>query len=95
MVAWGTFESGAFSVSRGSLTMYRSSADVVRGHCAMCGTSLTYQHDRRAAEIDITLSTLDEPNAFVPECHIWVQDKLPWLKLEDGLPQYSAFRDAT
>ena len=27
---------------------------------------------------------------LVPECHIWVQDKLPWVVIDDGRPQFQA-----
>jgi hypothetical protein len=38
--------------------------------------------------MDFTLVSLDDPSALAPQIHIWVQDKLPWIKLSDGLPQY-------
>jgi len=31
---------------------------------------------------------LDDPSALVPQMHIWVQDRLPWITLSDGLPQF-------
>ena len=62
--------------------------------CASCGTSLTYQHEDRSDEIDVTIPTLDEPGQLEPECHIWVSDKLPWLRLEDGLPQHPEWKSS-
>src|SRR6202049_4955626 len=67
MVAWGTFVRESFRLTRGSLTEYRSSPAVTRGFCAACGTSLTYRNDARAAEIDVTLATLDEPTLLAPQ----------------------------
>ena len=64
------------------------SADVRRGYCTACGTSLTYAHNRRAEEVDIALSTLDDPAQLAPRAHIWVEDKLPWIVIGDGLPQH-------
>lgn len=29
-----------------------------------------------------------DPSAFSPRSHIWVEDKLPWVTINDGLPQY-------
>ena len=75
-------------MTRGTLTEYRSSPQVLRGFCAACGGALTYRHDARAEEIDITLASLDEPAALAPQMHVWVSDKLPWLDITDGLPQY-------
>jgi hypothetical protein len=88
LVAWATFERAQLHISRGSLAEHRSSAGVVRGFCASCGSALTYRNEARAADIDITLASLDEPALLVPRMHMWVQDKLPWLSITDGLPQY-------
>ena len=87
-VPWGTFARSAFSLSRGRIAEYRSSPQVARGFCPECGTSLTYRHERRAAEIDVTLASLDDPGALVPQMHLWVSDKLPWMSIGDGLPQF-------
>jgi len=89
VVPWGTFASSTFRVTRGTLAEYRSSPPVVRGFCAACGTSLTYRTAARPAEIDLTLATLDEAARFVPQVHLWVADKLPWVSINDGLPQYA------
>jgi hypothetical protein len=94
MVAWATFDRARFAVTRGQLAEYRSSAEVLRGFCAACGTSLTYCHEKRGHEIDIALATLDTPAALRPAAHIWVKDKLPWVALTDGLPEYETVRRA-
>ena len=88
-VAWGTVGESSFTVTEGSLSIVRSSEPVERGFCGACGTSLTYRNAQRPLEIDFTLATLDEPGAFAPRMHIWVQDKLPWLQIADTLPQYA------
>lgn len=87
-VPWGTLERSAFRLERGTLAEYRSSARVTRGFCAQCGTSLTYRNDARPAEIDVTLATLDEPAALAPQMHVWVGEKLSWVRIADGLPQH-------
>lgn len=93
MVAWGTFAAKGFVVTEGKLTEFASSPGVTRGHCAACGSSLTYRHRARPDEVDVTLATLDDAAIFIPESHIWVQDKLPWVVISDGLPQFQADRD--
>jgi hypothetical protein len=92
MVAWGTFAAANFSVVQGRLAEYRSSPHVTRGFCADCGTSLTYRREDRSGEIDVTLASLDEPRALVPEQHIYVEDKLPWVIIADGRPQFARLR---
>jgi len=90
MVPWGTFVREAMRVTRGRLSEYRSSAQVWRGFCARCGTSLTYRHEAHPAEIDVTLATLDDPTLLTPAMHVWVKDRLPWTAIGDSLPRHEA-----
>jgi hypothetical protein len=90
LVAWGTFVRENFRLTRGSLAEYRSSPAVTRGFCAACATSLTYRNDARAAEIDVTLASLDDPTLLAPQMHLWVGDRLPWVSINDGRPQFKA-----
>ncbi|MBS0579077.1 MAG: GFA family protein [Proteobacteria bacterium] len=90
LVPWATFERAQLRITHGTLAGYPSSAGVLRGFCSACGTSLTYQSEARAADVDIAVASLDEPAALAPRMHLWVQDKLPWLPISDGLPQYPA-----
>jgi hypothetical protein len=88
-VAWGTFDRSGFRITRGTMAELTSSPEVVRGFCARCGSCLTYCHEARSAEIDVTLATLDDAAALAPTMHVWVADKLPWVRIEDGLPQFA------
>ena len=90
LVPWATFARAELNITRGTLTQYRSSAGVLRGFCAACGSSLTYLNEARAEDIDLALASLDEPGALAPTMHMWVKDKLPWVSIEDGLPRYPA-----
>ncbi len=87
-VPWATFDKSTFVVTSGELTERHSSSGVTRGHCRLCGTSLTYENDRRQGEVDITLTSFDDPSQFQPGAHIWVEDKAPWVTIYDDLPQY-------
>jgi len=78
---------GSFALT-GKMSVIASSEHVTRGFCGRCGTTLTYRNSLRAGEIDFTLASLDDPNALPPETHIWVRDKLAWVTIDDGLPQY-------
>ncbi|MEE9281261.1 MAG: GFA family protein [Myxococcota bacterium] len=90
-VAWTTLPADRFSFAT-EPGRYKSSPQVIRTFCTSCGTSLTYEHEQRPGEIDVTASTLDDPAELEPECHIWVSDKLSWVRLTDGLPQYAEWR---
>ena len=87
-VPWATFEKKTFVITAGEMIEYNSSSGVTRGFCRECGTSLTYEHEKRAGDIDITLTSFDNPSQFAPRAHIWVEDKLPWVVIGDDLPQF-------
>jgi len=53
---------------------------------------MTYAHDKRPNEFDLAVATLDDPELLPPEYHIWVSDKLSWVVVGDGLPQYPRWR---
>lgn len=87
-VPWATFSKGDFRITSGELTLHHSAPGVIRGHCSRCGTSLTYEHENRQGQVDITLPSFDDPGAITPRSHIWIEDKLPWVTIDDDLPQY-------
>ena len=87
-VAWVVFPSEAFHFVSGAPAEYRSSAGVSRTFCGRCGTSLTYQHDGNPDSIDVTVASLDLPGEFPPERHVWVEDKVGWESVNDGLPRF-------
>jgi hypothetical protein len=89
MVPWATYPSRNFLVVEGALELIETSPGVKRGHCAKCGSSISYQHVKRPEEVDITLSSLGDPIDLKPSAHIWVEDKVSWLVIDDGLPQHA------
>ncbi|PYJ01589.1 MAG: GFA family protein [Verrucomicrobia bacterium] len=67
-------------------------ADRIRSFCPDCGTALTFLASEEAEELDVTVASLDDSKALQPAAHIWVEDKLPWVKLADGLPTHPRSR---
>jgi hypothetical protein len=78
-----------FVVTAGEMLQHQSSPQATRGLCSACGTSITYEHNDRQGQIDVNLTSVNNPALFSPSAHIWVEDKLPWVDIEDGLPQYA------
>jgi hypothetical protein len=37
--------------------------------------------------LDLTIATLDHPEAVPADRHIWVSSRLPWLHLDPQLPE--------
>jgi hypothetical protein len=87
-VGWGTVDTDGFRIIDGEPAAIKLSPEVERTFCNQCGSSLTYRHALRPGEVDFTLVSLNDPAALAPRMHIWVQDKLPWVTLNDGLPQF-------
>jgi hypothetical protein len=92
VVAWFTVPRESFVLVKGEPVEYRSSPPVVRTFCGRCGTALTYRHSRYPDALDVTTTTLDDPAAVPPVDHVWVSDRIPWMKLADGLPTHPGFR---
>jgi hypothetical protein len=88
-VTWVSFDREAFALTSGTIAEYRSSPGVRRGHCAACGTTITYTWEQRPDEIDISVASLDDTTGIEPAAHIWVEDKVAWLAINDDLPQYT------
>jgi len=88
-VPWATFEKATFVVTDGNMSEHCSSPQATRGLCSHCGTSISYEHNDRKGQIDINLTSFDDPAGFSPSAHIWVDDKLPWVSIDDDLPQYA------
>ena len=87
-VTWVSFARDGLALTSGTIAEYRSSPGVRRGHCAVCGTTITYWWDKRPREIDIAVASLDDTTGIEPSAHIWVEDKPAWLVISDDLPQY-------
>ncbi len=74
----------------GAPTIFKSSAQVERGFCSRCGATLTFARSGRDG-IDVCVGTLDDPHGIDPEEHIFTEQQLAWLHIEDGLPRHGRF----
>ncbi len=92
-VTWFSVPSEGLRMTRGEPVRYRSSPLAVRSFCGRCGTQLTFQRDDTPSEVDVTVCSLDAPEALSPEDHTYVRSRLRWVMLSDGLPQHSAVRE--
>jgi len=57
--------------------------------CPNCGSPIATRLDHQPDEIDITVATLDDPEALPPEFHIFTQSEVSWARHEDRLPRYA------
>lgn len=87
MVAWVTVGTDTFAWLTLQPMAYESSPGVIRTHCGVCGTSLTYQSD--PDHIDITTASLDAPEAFPPDREVWLGQRLPWSPTTPTIAGYA------
>lgn len=66
-----------------------------RRFCTRCGTPLTIHVDFQPGEIDLTVATLDDPDAVVPSFHIFYASRIGWAEAGDTLPRHDRFRPET
>ena len=88
VVAWLTVAREAFAWTRGAPAVYRSSARTERLFCAECGTQLAFREIEEPDQVDVTLASLDQPQAVRPSHHIWTASRIAWFDIADDLPRY-------
>ena len=66
----------------------QSSAGARRSFCHTCGSPISFESERWPNETHLYAALLDNPADATPQFHVHVGEKLPWIKLDDGLPQY-------
>jgi hypothetical protein len=90
VVTWFTVRTDDFQLVRGATRIYQSSAHGQRGFCPDCGSQITFYSTKEADSIDVTVGTLDAPERFPPAKHIWTDTRLPWLHLDEHLPDHKS-----
>ena len=68
--------------------MFESSPGVQRGFCNTCGTPISYEGDRCEGEIHLHISTMDDPDRFPANVHVFHSEKISWFETDDDLPRY-------
>ena len=92
-VAWAGIEASRFRVSSGRIQTYESTPGVFRGFCPRCGTTLTYRKDPKIVrgardDVYIAVRTLDHPNAYPPDEHVFYGERVDWFDVDDGRPHH-------
>jgi hypothetical protein len=87
-MAFGGVPNASFVVTRGALSIYRSSDIAERGFCAACGTPLTYRM-LGGQSVGVTLGSLDDPRAFAPEKQYGAESRLAWIAAALAAPEIS------
>jgi hypothetical protein len=81
-VAWAVYALNDFRIIKGDQTFYSSSPSVRRGHCSVCGTSLTF-FELGEDTVDVTIASMDDPDQIIPTKEIWLSHRLAWEEVSN------------
>ena len=87
VTTWITVPLASFRWLAGTPREYASSASCTRSFCPTCGAQLCLFTTLSPQTLDVTVATLDHPELAPADRHIWVQSRLPWLHLDQQLPE--------
>jgi hypothetical protein len=90
------FNGEAFRFTQGEPKYYRSSDTGRRGFCAECGSPLVFLYEGNPG-VWVLVGSLDRPGdwpltkdaSWGQSGHWYVESKVPWHEINDGLPQRS------
>src|SRR5437660_11369919 len=60
----------------------------IRSFAACCGTHLFFEDSKDSDTIDFTIASLDDPVPFAPQKAIFLEDKLPWVVIDESVPSF-------
>jgi len=63
-------------------------ANRLRSFAACCGTHLFFEDSEGSDMIDSTIASLDDPAPFAPQKAIFLEDKLPWVVIDESIPSF-------
>lgn len=86
-VTWGSVRPSDIRVVRGTVREI-AHAERLRSFAACCGTQVFFRESRDSEWVDVTIASLDDPAPFAPEKSIWIEDKLPWVELDETRPAF-------
>jgi hypothetical protein len=90
-VAWAMFAESQVRFTGAPPAAYASSPEGRRRFCSACGTQIAFTASYIPGLVDITIGSLDRPEAVPPSLHYWDSRRLPWLEIADGLPRHPEF----
>ncbi|MEE4635335.1 GFA family protein [Pseudomonas alliivorans] len=86
VMTWITVPLTSFQWLAGSPATYDSGPTCIRYFCGNCGAHAALFTRNSPQEIDVVIATLDHPELAAPARHIFIENRLPWLHLDEHLP---------
>lgn len=87
-VAWGMYPESQVRFLKAQPKTFASSPEAERGFCEVCGTQISFTASFLPGLVDITLGSLDNPEAVTPTLHSWHSKHLSWAEYADALPRH-------
>jgi hypothetical protein len=86
-VTWGSVPRDDLVITKGEPRKI-AHANRIRSFASCCGTHLFFEDTKDSEMIDVTIASLDDPAPFAPQKAIFIEDKLPWVTLDESLPAF-------
>ena len=92
VVTWVAFNPEQVTFTNGERKLYKSSPGIKRAFCSNCGTPLTWEGPSLTVPgtytIEFHISTLDNPDDYVPDRHWFHEERISWFDVTDKHPRY-------
>ncbi len=87
--AWGLVRADQFNIATPDARVTKfDSGGGLRVFCTACGSPLWYEPAGMPQFRGIPLGAIDGAGVPEPTMHLWTRSKVPWVSLDDGLPQH-------
>lgn len=96
LMIWIGYRPDQVRYLQGTPKTFSRTPGVVRSFCAECGTSISYADQGLPDEIYFCIGFMDAPERFPPEAQAYWAERLPFIRMDDGLPRvkgYTRVRD--
>lgn len=89
-------EADNFELLSGGLTRHAlkggSGGAHVISRCGQCGVAISSEYARFGSlGLGIRAGTLDEPGSVTPSAVVFTAERMPWVALPEGIPQFEAY----
>lgn len=72
--------------TKGDPSFFHSSNLATRGFCSACGTPLTFAYNDPRARFDVTMGSLDSPEAAPVTRQYGVESRIGWVRFCEHVP---------
>lgn len=68
--------------------IYHSSPGVRRHFCGNCGSPMAFEADKFSHEIHFYAASLEDPEDYNPQFHVFCREQLSWFDVNDELSRH-------